>query len=445
VAGAIALAPEAAAGEPVGNRCERNKEWRMLRRTILTTAGAATAALALPRAKGRAADPIRIGFGMALTGGIAANGKMALLGMQIWKDDINAKGGLLGRPVEFVFYDDQSNPSLVPGIYTKLLDVDKVDFVVSGYATNMIAPAMPVVMAHNRLFLSLFGLTVNSEFHYPKYFTMTPTGPNAAVAVTRGFFEIGAAQQDKPKTLAIVAADAEYPKHASEGVRQNAKDFGLKVVYDKTYPPSTVDYTPIVRAVQATNPDAVFVASYPPDSVGMIRAASEIGLKTKLFGGGMVGLQTTSIKTQLGPLMNGIVNYDFWIPAPTMQFPGVLDFIKKYQARAASEGVDPLGYYLGPWAYAYLQVLGEAVEEAKTLDHDKLAEFIRGHTFKTVMGDIKFGSDGELAESRALMVQYQHLKSNDISEFKDGKNPIILWPAKYKDGDVIYPYDAART
>ncbi len=395
-------------------------------------------------APGWAAEPIKIGFGMAQTGPLAANGKSALIAMQIWKDDTNAKGGLLGRPVELVFYDDQSSPSTVPGIYTKLLDVDKVDLVVSGYGTNVIAPAMPVIIQHKATFLALFGLAVNSEFHYPKYFTMTPTGPDAAVSVTKGFFEVGAAQNPKPKTLALVAADAEYPRNASEGVRKNAKAFGLKIVYDKTYPPTTTDYSPIVRAVQATDPDEVFVASYPLDTVGMVRAANEIGLKTKLFGGGMVGLQTTSVKLQLGPLMNGIVNYDFWIPAKTMQFPGVLDFLKKYQVRAAAEGVDPLGYYLAPWAYAYLQVLGQAVDGAKSLDQDKIAAYLRDNDFKTVMGDIKFGEDGELSESRALMVQYQHLAGNDIDEFKDGKNPIIVWPAKYKDGDVIYPYDAAR-
>src|SRR5437763_4283086 len=138
------------------------------RRQLLKTATAAGLFLTAPAAF--AAAPIRIGFGMSLTGPNAGAGKMFLVGREIWRDEVNAKGGLLGRPVEFVYYDDQSNPSLVPGLYTKLLDVDKVDFVVSGYATNMIAPAMPVVMAHNRLFLSLFGLTVNSEFHYPKYF-----------------------------------------------------------------------------------------------------------------------------------------------------------------------------------------------------------------------------------------------------------------------------------
>src|SRR5690349_21129910 len=111
----------------------------------------------------RSAEPITIGFGMALTGGLAAAGKTALLAMQIWQDDVNAKGGILGRPVKLVYYDDQSNPPTVPGIYTKLLDVDKVDLIVSGYGTNMTAPGMPVAIKHNRLFLGLFALAVNNE------------------------------------------------------------------------------------------------------------------------------------------------------------------------------------------------------------------------------------------------------------------------------------------
>ena len=414
----------------------------MLRRTI-AAAVFGILAVAIGGLQARAADPIRIGLGMAQTGPLAANGKSALLAMEIWRDDINAKGGLLGRPVELVVYDDQSNPSTVPGLYTKLLDVDKVDLVVSGYGTNVIAPAMPVIIQHKRTFLSLFGLAVNEQFHYPKYFTVTPTGPDPTVSSTIGFFEVGEAQNPKPQTLAIVAADAEYPRASAEGVRKNAKKFGWKVVYDKTYPPTTTDFSPIVRAVQATNPDAVFVASYPLDSVGMVRAASEVGLKTKLFGGGMVGLQTTSVKQQLGPLLNGIVNYDFWIPAKTLQFPGVTDFLKKYQDKAAKEGVDPLGYYLAPWAYTYMQVLADVVEGTKGLDQDKLADWLRSHTFKTLMGDIKFGADGELAESYSKMVQYQHITSGDLNQFNTGDNPVILWPTKYKTGDALYPYDAA--
>ena len=133
---------------------------------------AAVAALIAPATSGQsfAADPIKIGFSMALTGAFAGNGKAALLATQMWADDQNAKGGLLDRPILLIPYDDQSNPSLVPGIYTKLLDVDKVDLVISGYGTNIIGPAMPVVMEHNKVFMSLAGLRVNDQFHYNKYF-----------------------------------------------------------------------------------------------------------------------------------------------------------------------------------------------------------------------------------------------------------------------------------
>src|SRR5205809_148888 len=223
-----------------------------------TLALTALAAFIIASGAGRAAEPITIGFGMALTGGLAAAGKTALLAMQIWQDDVNAKGGLLGRPVKLVYYDDQSNPATVPGLYTKLLDVDKVDFIVSGYGTNLIAPAMPVAIQHERLFLGLFGLAVNSEFHYPRYFSMLPTGPDPKQAFSEPFFKVAMAKEPKPKTLALLAEDAEFPKNASEGARDTARSLGLQVVYDKSYPPSTADYSPIVRAIQATTPEIVF-------------------------------------------------------------------------------------------------------------------------------------------------------------------------------------------
>ena len=248
--------------------------------------------------------PIRIGMGMALTGPLAASGKAALVSMQIAVEDINQKGGLLGRKVEIVAYDDQSQISNVPGLYTKLLDIDKVDLVVSGYGTNLIVPAMPTIMSRKMLFFGLFGLAANSNFNYDRYFGIQPHGENASVDMIGGFFSAAMTMNPKPQTVAIVGADAEYPANALAGARENIKKLGLKIVYDKTYPPNTTDFAPILRAIQSTNPDVVFVASYPPDSVGMIRAANEIGLKTKLFGGGMIGLGTAALKKQLGPLMN---------------------------------------------------------------------------------------------------------------------------------------------
>ena len=394
---------------------------------------------------GKADEPIRIGFGMALTGPLAANGKSALVAQKIWEEDVNAKGGLLGRQVKLVYYDDQSTPSTVPGIYTKLLDVDKVDLVVGGYGTNMVAPALPVMMQRKKLFIGLLALAVNSHFDYPLYFSMTPTGgPKPQESFSEIFFDIAMQQNPKPQTLAIVGADAEFPRNAADGVHSVAARHGLKIVYDHFYPPATTDFAPIVRAVAATNPDIVCVLSYPLDTVGMVRAINEIGYKPKMVGCGMVGLQATAFKRQLGPLLNGIVNYDFWLPAPTMRFPGVLELIERYQPRAGSEGVDPLGYYMAPWGYTQLQVLGQAIAATKSLEDAKLADYMRSATFTTVVGDIKFGSNGELSKPFVVAVQFHDIKSDDVQPFKDLSVVTIVGPNEYKTGDVIYPYERAK-
>jgi branched-chain amino acid transport system substrate-binding protein len=404
---------------------------------------AAVLALA-PGASAQSGEPIKIGYSMALTGGLAPNGKSALLAQKIWEEDINAKGGLLGRPVKLIYYDDQSNASTVPGIYTKLLDVDKVDLVIGGYATAMLAPAMPIVIQRNKVFIGLLGLAVNTEFDYPNYFAMIPSGPVPKPAFTKGFFDTAMAQAPKPTTVAIVAADQEFSRNAADGARENAKAAGLNIVYDKTYPPSTTDFSPIVRAIQATNADLLVVCSYPPDSVGMVRAVNEIGLKPKMIGGAMVGLQATAIKTQLGPLLNGWVNYEFWLPVPKMDFPGVADLITKYQAKAAGEGVDALGYYMAPWGYAQLQVLQQAVEATKSLDDKKIADYVRANSFKTVLGDVKFGAKGEWAQSRVLQTQFHDIKGNDVEQFRKLTAQSVLTPSEYKSGDVIYPYEKAH-
>src|ERR1700727_89763 len=371
---------------------------RITRRSVNTGIGAALISPALVGAPAYAQGggaPIKIGFGMALTGPLAVNGKQALLGTQIWAEEINAKGGLLGRQVELINYDDQSSPANVPGIYTKLLDVDKVDLVVSAYATNMVAPAIPVVMQKNKTFVSLFALAANSEFHYPRYFSMLPSGPETKEAFTEGFFQVAAAQNPKPKTIALAAEDAEFSRNACEGARNNVKKYGLKTVYDKTYPPNTTDFAPIIRSIQAAEPDLVIICSYPLSSVGMLLSANELGFKPKMIGGAMVGLQATVFKDKLKGKLNGVINYETWVPSPKLLAPAA-DFYKKYQDRAKAEGVDPLGYYLGGWGYAYFQVLQQAVEGAKSIDDAKLADYLRSHEFNTIMASgIRFGKNGE--------------------------------------------------
>jgi branched-chain amino acid transport system substrate-binding protein len=400
---------------------------------------AALLALAAPL---RAADPVRIGFSMALTGGVAPNGKQILAAFGIWRDDVNARGGLLGRPVELVYYDDQSNPANVPALYTKLLTVDKVDLVVGPYATNMVAPAMPVIMAHNKMTISFLGLGVNRQFNYPRYFSTVPLGPEGPPAFSTGFFELAKAQTPRPQTVAILAADAEFAKTAADGARANAKAGGFTIIYDATYPPTTTDFAPVIRAVQAANPDIVFAAAYPPDTVGIVRAANEIGLTPKMFGGSMVGLFATPIKMQLGPLINGIVINESFVPA--LNFPGSAELLQKYQAKAPGLGIDPLGYGFAPFAYAAGQLIAKAVEETRSLDDDKLAQYLHSHTVETVLGPLSFGADGEWTRPGHLFTQFQNITGNDLGQFKDPTKEVILWPAEHKNGNLIYPYADAK-
>ncbi|HEY6910728.1 MAG TPA: amino acid ABC transporter substrate-binding protein [Myxococcales bacterium] len=401
----------------------------------------AAALLAVPAS---AAEPLKIGFSMSLTGPLGGNGRAALLAMEMWREDVNAKGGLLGRQVQFVYYDDQTNPANVPGLYTKLLDVDKVDLIVSSYGTNVIAPAIPIAMQRKMAFMTLFGTNPNGKFKYDRYFQIMPNGPEPAVGLTRGFFDVAMTMTPKPATVALLGADAEYPHAALEGARKNVKDAGLRIVYDKTYPMSTTDFSPIVRAVQAAGPDLVFVASYPPDGTGIVRAANEVGLKAKMFGGSMIGLQYAAIKTQLGPMLNGVVSWEVYAPEPTIKFPGVEEFIKRYQPRAAAQQLDALGFFLPPYAYAMMQILGEAVTKVGSLDQAKIAGFIHQHEFSTVVGDVKFAPNGEWAVGRPLYVQYQGIEGHDLDEWRKPGKAVVLYPPQWVSGKLRYPYDEAR-
>jgi branched-chain amino acid transport system substrate-binding protein len=377
--------------------------------------------------------PIKIGFSAQLTGALASSGNANLLAQQIWAEELNARGGLLGRPVELVYYDDQTNASNVPGIYAKLLDVDKVDLLM-GAATNIIVAAMPLIIERNKLVMTLVALGVNDAFHYPRYFQTASWGPNARSILSDSFFEAASALPTKPQTVALVGADAEFSGNVLEGARVNAKKRGLRIVYDKTYPPNTTDFAPIVRAVAATNPDLVFVASYPVDSVGVVRAARELGLKTQLIGGGMVGLQYASIKAQLGENLNGVVNYELWAPGPKMKFPGIEEFLHKYQKRAREKGADQIGYYQPPFAYAAMQVLEQAIKATGSLDDGKLADYIHGHTFDTIVGDFAFDGSGEWAKPRVLQVQFRNISGSGLDQFMKGETQVIVYPADYKDG-----------
>ncbi|MDB5577308.1 MAG: branched-chain amino acid transporter substrate-binding protein [Bradyrhizobium sp.] len=417
----------------------------MKRRTLLGGT-IAVAALGLTQVLTSAAiaqqPPIKIGMSMAQTGGLAGGGKASQLGIEVWRDDVNAKGGLLGRKVELVVYDDKSSASETPAIYSKLLDVDKVDILFAPYATVPTAPLMPLVKQRGMLLMGNFSFQVNSKVGHDMWFNNAPWGPADSWAST--FLDLG--QKAGGKTIALLAADQEFAQNLAKTAREVAAKLGMQVVFDQAYPPSTVEFSGILRALKAAKPDIVYVASYPPDSAGILRAVNEIGVgdNVKLFGGGMVGLQFGAVMENLGSLLNGVVNYNTWLPEPGMQTEGTKAFFEAYTKRAVEAKVDPLGYYLAPYGYASGQMIEQAIKAVGSLDQKALAKYLRENTHKTIVGDITFAADGEWKETGVVQAQFRGIKDKNMEQFRTPGKQVILFPAKLKSGDLITPFEAAR-
>ena len=404
-----------------------------------------TALVVLGLASGDASaqqPPIRIGMSMPQTGGLAGGGKASLLGIEIWRDDVNARGGLLGRKVELVVYDDKSSAAETPAIYAKLLDVDKVDLLFAPYATVPTAPLMPMVKQRGLLLMGNFSFQVNSKIHHDMWFNNAPWGPADSWAT--GFLGLG--QKAGGKTIALLSADQEFAQNLAKTAREVAKQRDLQIVFDQVYPPSTVEFSSIIRAMNAAKPDIVYVASYPPDSAAILRAVNEIGIddNVKIFGGAMVGLQFAAIMENLGSLLNGVVNYNTWLPEPSMYFDGTRQFFETYSKRAVEAKVDPLGYYIAPYGFAMGQMIEQAITATKSLDQKTLAKYLHENVLKTIVGPIQFAEDGEWKESSTLEAQFRSVKDENIDQFRSAGKQVILFPDKLKTGDLITPFEAAR-
>ena len=389
-----------------------------------------------------AQNPIKIGLGIAQTGPAAAGGKAALLALQMWREEVNTRGGLLGRRVELIAYDDQSSAATTPGIYAKLLDVDKVDLLIAPYGTASTIPIMPLVKRRGLLLMGNFSFQANHAFQHDRWFNNAPW--NDAASWCEGFFKLG--KSVDAKTVAFLVADQEFAQRLASGAKEIAKKMDLTTVYDQAYAPTTLDFSSMIRAIRAAKPDIVYVMSYPRDSVAIVHAVNEIGVgsSVKLFGGAMVGLQFTEVMESLGSRLNGIVNYHTYVPEQTMDFPGLKGFLALHSKRAAQEKIDPLGYYLSPFSYAIGQMLEQAVTATRSLDHKVLAEYLRSNEMPTIVGPVRYGKDGEWATPRLVMIQFRGIVDKNLEQFRQPGKQVILEPPQVRTGTLAAPFEHAR-
>jgi branched-chain amino acid transport system substrate-binding protein len=301
---------------------------------------------------------------------------------------------------------------------------------------------MPLVKQRGLLLMGNFSFQVNSKVHHDMWFNNAPWGP--ADSWASAFLDL--AQKAGGKSMALLSADQEFAQNLALTARDVAKKRNLSLVFDQSYPPNTVEFSGIIRALNAAKPDIVYVASYPPDSAGILRAVNEIGVadSVKIFGGGMVGLQFAAVMESMGSLLNGVVNYNTWLPEQSMYFDGTKEFFEKYTKQAIAAKVDPLGYYLAPYGYTSGQLLEAAVNATKSLDQKGIAKYLHANEVKTIVGPITFAEDGEWKESKTLMAQFRGVVDKNVDQFRKQGKQVILSPAKLKSGDLISPFEAAR-
>lgn len=328
---------------------------------------------------------IKIGYSLSLTGAFAAYGQSALIAHKIWEERVNKKGGLLGRKVDLICIDDQSEYGRVADIYKNLIEEKKVDLVIGGYGINSVSPAIPVALEHNKYFVSLMGKVAHSF----NCFSMIPIGVKPNVALAENFFKTA----PRNSSVAIISADAELTRNSVLGARENIARNSQRIIFEYNYSLATFDFSALAQELADLRPDVIYIAAYSSDVLGIMKAINEIGFHPKKIGASIVG-----------PLGLRIV------------CSGIEEFMEEYLAKTSSVEADILGYYLAPQAYAQLQIIEQAVTATNSLNDAKLIGHTHEALFKTVLGDIKFDRNGECTAPEMVQVQFQNVITHDIEQ-----------------------------
>jgi len=371
----------------------------LVRLTAAVVAAAFTAVLGSAGVPATAqGKPIVIGASISETGAYADSGKYALQGYQLWVQQQNAKGGLLGRKIELKTYDDASDPATAVRLYQRLIDQDHVDLIVGPYSSAVTASVANVAQQHH---MPMISPEVASTAPFERGLTEIFQGIQVAADYVSGPMEI--AKEHGYKTIAVTGEDTLFPRSVVAGVEDQAKKLGMTVVFNQLYPHNASDYSAIVQKMKEANPDIVLSASYLPDSVGLLRAMKQANFAPKLVYLG-VGPTELSFGTQNGKDADGVMGTGNW--SAELKTQGNADFVKAFEATFGR----PPDYHAAS-NYAALEVLGEAVKRAGSLDLDKIRDQLATLTMPTVMGSYRVDPKTGIQQGyRSLVLQWENGK-----------------------------------
>ncbi len=359
--------------------------------------------------------PIRVGVTVSLSGPYDGPGSVELEGIQMWVHDINQRGALLGRKVELVYYDDESDPLSSAMLYERLINEDKVDLLLGPYSSD----------------ITMAASSVAEKYQFP----MVATGAASDNIWARGYQNIfgvddvatrymnlliESAANAGLKTIALVYADSEFPRRVAEGVRAQAAAHGMQLVYDQEYALDSADYAKLVSGMMTAQPELVIGGTYLDDSIAIVREAKRQNFSPKAFAF-TVGPALKEFVATLGDDANGILGVVAWMRGAAM--PMAMDFSYRYKIKFG--GNASVQAALG---YGAAQVLEAAVRLAGSLDKDAIRKQLSEMKFQSLLGRYKVDETGR-----------QTAKSTYVMQIQTGFRLLVL-PKELQDSKIQYPF-----
>ena len=375
---------------------------------------AAVGLLAPAPAPAQAQAPIKIGASLSLTGTYAQPGTYQKEGYELCADHLNAKGGLLGRKVEFVFYDDQSTPATRVRLYEKLITEDKVDAVMGPYSSPITEAVANVTEKYKKVMVSPLASTTSIFKKGRKYIFMVIS---PAEAYLEGLVDMAAKRG--LKTIAIVNEDTLFTKASAVGVTEIAKKKGMQVVFQEAYPKGNTDFSALLTKLKAANPDVIAASTYFDDAVAITRQMKELNVSAKMYGV-TVGGDLPKFYDLLKQNAEYVYGSTQW--EGTLPYPGQKEFVDSYQKKFGREPV-----YHSAAGYAGCVIYAEGVRRAGGLDSDKVRDQLLKLEARTFFGDYKVDPDGFQTAHKMVMFQWQ-----------DGKK-VTVWPDDLASGKPRFP------
>ncbi len=388
---------------------------RHARGTLLLLGSLGLLMAALLASPGWAQAPIRIGASLSLTGTYAAPAQNQHRGYQLCAKQVNEKGGVLGRKIEFVFYDDQSQPGTGVRLYEKLITQDKVDVILGPYSSPVSEAVANVNEKYTMPMIAPMASTT-SIFKKGRKFIFMVQSP--AEVYLEGLIDIAA--QRGLKTVALVNEDTLFPKATVQGTIELAKKKGLQVVFVEAYPKGNTDFSALLTKVRASNADVLGASTYFDDAVAITRQMKELNVNPKMYGV-TVGGDLPKFYELLGKNAEFVYGASQW--EPELPYPGSKEFVEAYKKEFP--GAD-LSYH-SAGGYAGCQIMVEAIKRAGSLDGEKIRQQILKLDTNTVYGAFKVDQDGFQVSHKMITFQWQ-----------DGKKAIV-WPDELASGKVRFP------